>query len=621
VTGLLALAGLQLAVAPGWLISRAVFRTGSPGLINRLAFAFGASLTANYLVVSTLAFFHLYTTGTIAMVLVLEGLMIVQVLVMDQDTMTGAAERGVARFREAWRTFFAGDLRPSYFLRVALLAAAAGVAVNLARAAVHNAGGIFEGWDAVVSWNRWAGVFAANQVPLDTGHYPQLLPANWSLSYLLLGSPLQFVAHGLMPGFLLLLVLQLVWAGLAFRSTAFLAAAVLVQVLHKYAWTDGYADVPVAVMGFEAVFWILLAGRASGAGPRREALVAGAVIAAGAAVTKQAGLYVFLLYPVLVHLLARPAPRREESGTRPVWAAWGLLGAVVVLPFYAWVQLRIEQGLTGSEVWYVTGVIYHGAGLWERFTHACASIVWLPGNPVRLAAVLACWALSLGSRQSRVLSALVVVPYFLIWALFFSYDLRNAALFVQFLCLCAGEGIAVLAERLDGAPRSTARPRPTRRALRPAARLAVLAGVLAVAVRISPTDSRLSAERLLARQDRLLLAIGEPEVNAGLAAYFEGRTIAGGILTDYAIMNYLPRLREHCVMETVVPGRDRSLPYGLEDFRANLKVLAVRYLLLPRTSDPAILAVVNQRVAAGSWREISGFERTRYRFIALRGAP
>ena len=50
-----------------------------------------------------------------------------------------------------------------------------------------NTGTVFSGWDTLFSWNAYAEKWASGRVPDIGGMYPQLVPANWSLSYLLQG--------------------------------------------------------------------------------------------------------------------------------------------------------------------------------------------------------------------------------------------------------------------------------------------------------------------------------------------------------------------------------------------------------------------------------------------------
>ena len=51
---------------------------------------------------------------------------------------------------------------------------------------IFSLGQVFEAWDAIVSWDRWATIYASNNLPVDTHYYPQLLPVIISIPYVLI---------------------------------------------------------------------------------------------------------------------------------------------------------------------------------------------------------------------------------------------------------------------------------------------------------------------------------------------------------------------------------------------------------------------------------------------------
>jgi hypothetical protein len=51
---------------------------------------------------------------------------------------------------------------------------------------------------------------------------------------------------------------------------------------------------------------------------------------------------------------------------------------------------------------------------------------------------------SLGDKAFRILNLSIVIPYFFIWALFFSYDLRNFAIMFPYLSLGIGIGFVII---------------------------------------------------------------------------------------------------------------------------------------------------------------------------------
>ena len=396
-----------------------------------------------------------------------------------------------------------------------------------------HAGDIFQQWDAVVSWNRWAIDWAANGLPRRTAEYPQLLPTNLSLTYVFIqDSTIWFFAKGLMPLFCLFLLLAMLDLGQATKQTGYycavpIAYGLLVAVLRFRFISSGYGDVPVAFMGFAGVYALLLAtlpashcrtageplavSRASPTGecfpkdaPARSSIDAamrmkyvllGAVLCAGAALTKQAGLYIAAVYPILAWSLAGlhlsrspiqglPLPsgegwgegrltRAPNSGGRPfsgfpsprpspkgrggllAYASrqmakvpWGqcremalvlLLLVVLIAPWYVYKLLAIHGGADNMVTAYLLHDIHQGRNLWQRLLHAGGLLRAAIPLPV-IAALLAAMALALRDPVQRRLMLLVAAPLALLWALGFSYDLRNIALAIPFAAAAAGFG-------------------------------------------------------------------------------------------------------------------------------------------------------------------------------------
>src|SRR5262249_43164037 len=65
-----------------------------------------------------------------------------------------------------------------------------------------NFGSVFILWDDTLSWDRWAGQWASNRFPVSAGYYPQLMPANWSITYQIIrNTDVKMFAKAVMPMF------------------------------------------------------------------------------------------------------------------------------------------------------------------------------------------------------------------------------------------------------------------------------------------------------------------------------------------------------------------------------------------------------------------------------------
>ena len=159
-----------------------------------------------------------------------------------------------------------------------------------------------------MSYSTWAVQWSGNQFPEYTWHYPQLIPANWSLAYVLIGSlnggvPLEVFPKAIMPLFPALLLWNIVVIGVEKKEPGYFLGAVFSAYL-LLDWVgnnlgQGWVDVPVTFFIFLSLSMLLILPQLLNQQVRW--LVLMGCVMAGAAVTKQAGLYFLLLFPILVY--------------------------------------------------------------------------------------------------------------------------------------------------------------------------------------------------------------------------------------------------------------------------------------------------------------------------------
>ena len=183
-----------------------------------------------------------------------------------------------------------------------------------------------------------------------------------------------------------------------------------------------------------------------GADQRSKWLLVGGLCAAGAALTKQMGLYVAAVYPLLVWIWLRERPIRAFVRTmfQPC-----LIIAILVAPWYIYKSADIRSGRDANNTLQLVLDCHAGRNLPQRMLHAGAEVTaatTLPGGLLLLAAVAA----SLGDRRVRRLLGLFVVPLGLLWAAAFSYDLRNLAMLVPLVGMAAGIGLVRIVFWIEG---------------------------------------------------------------------------------------------------------------------------------------------------------------------------
>ncbi len=555
---------VQVAFLPGYLALRAARLTD--GLGRTLVLSFALSLVLNHFLVIGLVLGGWYRPG------VLYGLFAAELVLL-------------AWTARRWPRLTLAEVLPSVRWQGgrSLLAAAAWMLMaGFAAYSLYRAGDIFQEWDAVVSWNRWAIDWAANRLPRTTAEYPQLLPCNLSLSYVFIQqSTIWFFAKGWLFLFPLLLLTAMFDLGRQSGGAGhflglFVTYALLIAVLRFRYLSSGYADMPVAFMAYSGVYALLLARRTTDAGRQAKYVLLGAVFCAGAALTKQAGLLIAAVYPLLVWLVVyRPAGGRSADGpARCNGRAWYtqiilpmLVLVALIAPWYVYKQIAIyyqaDHGLTA----HLIGDMHTGRSLAQRLLHAGELLREAMGLPAAAALLLAMgWALK--DPVERWLVALVVFPFTLIWALGFSYELRNLALAVPLAGMAAGVGGAELIGKLWGRAealtltlsRRERGPLPTLSGHRPKVGwerglLSLRLGYLLVplAVPLVLWGMMIGRDDLANRQRALQRAVGRRDVNAMLYAatdeYDRDRRPAAAvaIATDYLPLQWAPGLERHFV--------------------------------------------------------------------------
>jgi hypothetical protein len=578
----------QVTFLPGYLVLAAVGIRASSGL-QAIVRAFAASLVANWVLVWVLTVAGIYGPAALYAVFAAECVWLVR-LQWGKPVPADLLRRARASLLGA----------PLPFLLALALAIATAAAFTAYALQNHDA--VFAEWDAVVSWNRWALDWAEGRLPGNALHYPQLLPASWSVLYVFSrDTVVQAPALILQALYPLGVVLVFLEAGLRRRSVPLLVAAPIWACLaHLMASTwgalphvlsNGYADIPVAFFALLAVATALYADERADS-----SWLLALFFACGAALTKQAGLYVL----AFVWGWGLLAVRRRDFALRS-----GLLVLALVGTWYGLKELQIRAGADGSEIAWITGGVHFGRGPIERVLHAAkllraipllGGLGWAGG-----ATVVALVALSLRHPLQRVLVLGLVLPFLAIWLFLVSYDTRNASLALPVVALALAHAFArrTAGAAAPAAPSATLPPLAAH-ARWPRTRLQLAgAAVLAVALGGGVAYSDVEARSSQLAQQR---EIGDRGLDQDLYRFFEVEPVHGKVLTAYQVLGFLPGFRNHMVVNTALT---------LED-------------LLAAERNPEIVFVLHawNMMEPAAWDHMERrLEERRYRWIFDRDAP
>jgi hypothetical protein len=352
----------------------------------------------------------------------------------------------------------------------------------------------------------------------------------------------------------------------------------LVAVLRYRMLSSGYADAPLAFFSWMPIYALLRADHAEDASQRLKWLVIGALFAAGAALTKQLGLYVAAVYPLLAW--AWTAKCNAMRGTLRLY----LLVALLVAPWYVFKFIDVRSGHDVNNTSILVRDAHDGRGLPERFSHAgalLADATTVPGGALLVVVVAA----SLGDRRARWMLGLFIIPLGLVWAAAFSYDLRNLAMLAPFVGAAAGIGLVRIIGRLErlvdrrlslresnasfverkATIGGTPCARPTLQQLRLWHAAGLVVVLLFVSIHCVPDET------LLSLQQRQLRQVGIADLNDRLYAFSQAHTDRALIATDYLALRWLPDFRPR----SVACASD-----DLATFRKSFDRADVRYVLV-----------------------------------------
>lgn len=615
---------VQLCVLPGYLVGRILKLRGR---LETLLFSFALSLLINHALVVGLVVAGAYRPGVLYGIFVGE-LTLLAALVLAQRRATPQGEA-----RSADLPFVVPDPpQVAFFKHAAWITIAVYIWL-----AWQNVGTVFMTWDAVGSWNPWGVWWAKGSIPRIWGTYPQLIPTSYSLTYVFMGNTqVQFFAKGMLGLFPLGALLAIYELGRRQRSAGILAGVTLAGVLMYFVnvaklenmMFSGYADVPVSFFVTMVFYCVLRASEEA----QRERCVGrsamqliwlGAMMCVAACVTKQTGMYIAAVYPVLLWgLVLRPSGVSIPESVRRLSTACMVMVALAA-PWYVYQRHMIATG-QAQDNWDELFTNLHKDPTYAgRLRHGIRMLRGsLPFNDA-LGCLAVLHVVSIIRRNTRWLYLLVIAPLTVIWAVGFSYSLRNLALVVPLMGLAAGVGLVELlgaagwlagwlAARLAGAELNwsgssviplNGQPLPVvarggdGAGMHPSSSAWGWAGVKLAILVIVMASLSLPRDWLLERQTTLQREVGDPSLNKVLYEYHESRPVRGLIATHYVALNYLPGFE----------GRAISLPMGsFETYEKHRARPDVHYILIPSWLDPSyspkIVEDVRRRIESKEYK-------------------
>ena len=293
--GIIAL--IQIIFLPGILILYfAKIKTQS--IIQKYVYIFALSLFANYSLVTILVLLKIYLSAFMFAIIIAEVLLLIFLIVKKRISIHANSSSN-----QTYQSF--KDLIKQNNLPIKVLVFGAAIVILFYFSLlIANIGTIFYFTDTVnnIHWNTWAIDFANNILPIQSSHFPQLIPANWSISYLLIGgSNIHFFPKSIMPLFFLGNILMFWDLAISKKKYVYLIALIVYGLFGPIIYNlvfiaDGNGDLPVSFFAFLSFYAYLK--RSENKYDLKEFILI-FLFTSTAAGTKLAGFYIFVFISAL----------------------------------------------------------------------------------------------------------------------------------------------------------------------------------------------------------------------------------------------------------------------------------------------------------------------------------
>ena len=482
-TGLISI--LQVIFIPGFILV-SIFKIKTDSYIQKWLYIFSISLFLNYGLVTLLTLLAIYSFYAMWGILIFELLIIILFCRKEFFKIFS-----IPNFSEIYIESFE-FLKSTSILDRTLIIISGLIVLFYLSVFLANIGTIFYFTDTVnnYEWNRWAIDFAHNILPKYSSHFPQLIPANWSICYVMIGKTnVHFFPKSIMPLFFLSNVL--IFVDLAFRSAAlgitgekrhlnlenskvFLIGLIIYGLFAPIIYSlvfiaDGNADLPVSFFPFLTFYafiigiepsWLIMQNskniKFNQSQPiRKEDLNINSdqtlshkeglnfylltfLFASMAAATKLAGFYTFTIVLLILGMFLLLRRKKLNYANTPKIILIGLAISMISLFWYFRAPDVMYSGLDQPQ--YLAAKNYTAI-----FINALKLMYYNFGPPVFLFLIITIIA-SIFNKKYRYISILMVLIPTFIWMLKFSSDFRNLSFVVPFLALSSAIGLFKIIE-------------------------------------------------------------------------------------------------------------------------------------------------------------------------------
>jgi hypothetical protein len=369
----------------------------------------------------------------------------------------------------------------------------------------------------------------------------------------------------------------------------------IINRFYSHFFSSGYVDVPLAFFTCLTVYLLLKTLKMNDEEKKVKYVFLGFIMAAGAALTKQNGLFVFSLYPLLAYLIVLrkidSLSQKEKIGKLVIFF---LISLSLLIPWYIFNEIRILEGAKTNILLLISQDHHRGLTRIQRLVKAYKDLsIYFYLYPFVII------TLPLIEKDYRKIVLLVLFPYTLIWAFFFSKYTRNLSIALPLLGMATGLGA-------DGLIRVFT-DLVSKWKIEKVKSQIVLGSIVVLIIGASLLVPSSTLIDLQTNNQKLIL---ESEVNQLIYQHFDEKGKLEPVFTNYPL-RYLPGFEQ---LQIKIGG--------FEDYNFYKQKRAeypdVNYMLISLYKDnDEVVAEIQQKIKQGNYELI--FSKNRYMFVHIVG--
>jgi hypothetical protein len=424
------LAIFQTIVLPGFIFLN-IFKITTDSFIQKWIYVFAFSLFLNYALVTVLVSLGLYKFIVILVLIGIEVLLLSYLILIKKISL-----RIHISFHELILEYISFFKSLSVGVKVIFIIVSLIILFYLSLL-VANMGTIFYFVDTAynIHWNTWAIDFSNNIYPKLSSHFPQLIPANWSLSYLITGQPeINFFPKSFMPLFFLSHLLLFLDMAIERNKLVYLFTLIIYGLFAPIIYSlvfiaDGNGDLPVSFFTFLAFYAYLKVDKTEF---RLKEYIIVFLFASTAAGTKLAGFYVFFFLSIygLYQLIKN---FKIITNKELIKLFFSVVFILAINLFWYFIKPKVMAGGLEQPEWLAEGYI-------NILRNALHLLYYNWGLPV-FAFLIVTIFFSLFTKEAKYITIIFVIPPIILWMFKYSSDFRNLSFVVPFIAYTSAFGV------------------------------------------------------------------------------------------------------------------------------------------------------------------------------------